>query len=68
MSLALLLKSSVILSLTAMNRCVDFSTREICPGRHSTPEKSGLIDVENLFRLITSFFSNMLQFRNKLIS
>lgn len=68
MPLALPLKSSVILSLAAINQCVDFSTWEICPGRHPSPEKSGLIDVENLFRLITSFFNNMLQFCNKLIS
>jgi hypothetical protein len=28
-----------------------------CPGRHPSPEKSGQIDVENLFRLVTSFSS-----------
>jgi len=51
MPLALPLKSSVILSLAAINWGVDFSTRELCRGRHPSPEKSGQIDVENLFRL-----------------
>ena len=68
MPLTLPLKSSVILSLAAINWGVDFSTRELCLGRHPSPEKSGLIDVENLFRLITSFFNNMSQFHKKLIS
>ena len=68
MPLTLPLKSSGILSLAVINWSVDFSTRELCHGMQPSAELSGLIDVENLFRLIISFFNNMSQFHYKFIS
>jgi hypothetical protein len=65
MPLILPLINSGILYLAAINLGVGFSTRELCLGRHPSPEKRGLIDVENLFSLITSFFNRMSQFHKK---